>query len=256
MPFDPCGLKVQTGRFTYTTKMRPFKDSSLEVDIVWYPALPTAKVLPFPTFVHNLEEDVWERPLGIFLGRDVGEVIGAPRSYNGEQAKPNTGKGNWCGTAEMFRNGASYDPDVNIARRADGLPVCCGTLPVGALYYYRPFALTAPQFRGQTYTPDFGRFPFYYDVTGLTPDPARVSSSIPFAGNVWAGTYGGGAQRINLFKNVAPFGSPGGWVLDYYVPTSTLQGRYSTSSWDGVGSATFFLFSGSGPATATVTLVP
>lgn len=255
MPFDPCGMKVRAGTHCYTTKFKPFRDSSLEVDLVWYPALPTARVLPFPTFVVDLQDDVLEQSLGIYQGRAVGEVPGAPRPYNHQGTKPGTGTGRFCGTAEMFRNGAYYDPDVHIDRRDDGLPVCCGPGPPVGLYVYAPPGFSTGVLRGSFWVPGETPLPRWYDVAGLTPSPARLQHDYPSLSKTWTATFPGTPSRFALAKNITGWAIPGSWVLDYFSPSSTFVGEYQAAVWDGIGSKTFGLTSGSGPATVTVTLV-
>lgn len=131
MPFDPCGAICDLIRRPYTTKMRPFKDSDLEVDIVWYPAKPGAPCLAVPSVVCSLDWWKHESELGIFTGYKVGEVPDRPRTYNGEKVKPLADGTHRCGTDEMFHDGAAFDPNVNRPKRPDGLPTCCGDVVPG-----------------------------------------------------------------------------------------------------------------------------
>lgn len=132
-PFDPCGAFCDLIRRPYTTRMRPFRDSDAEVDIVWYPCAPGARDLKYPSVVSSLDNWVQERDLGVYSGYSVGEVPGAPRRYNAQKAKPGFTGENPCGTAEMFADGALFGDQHAEPRNAAGLPVCCGGVPQGVV---------------------------------------------------------------------------------------------------------------------------
>ena len=120
-------------RRPYTTKCRFFKDDDTEVDISWYPCKPDAPVLGVESVFVSLDWWVQERELGVYTGYDVGEVPLAARTYNGLKVKPNANGLHRCGTDEEWRDGAEFDPFLNRPRRADGLPTCCGEMPVGVV---------------------------------------------------------------------------------------------------------------------------
>lgn len=123
MPINPCGYIVDFNRRAYDTKARFFNDSPSEVTIRWYPALPEAKCLPFPSKWNSLDWDSAPYERG-----PLGEVWDTPRTNNFTIPIPLTGKGHFCGTEHDFRHGVSitnpqqpvgYDPGT-------GLPLCCG----------------------------------------------------------------------------------------------------------------------------------
>lgn len=92
------------------------------MEILWYPALPTAKPLPFPCSISN---PFWERDQYVFtdgtLPLDTVVPTGKP------QTKPGTGRGHVCGTPEDFEEGGHYDPLAPaVTYGAQGLPSCCG----------------------------------------------------------------------------------------------------------------------------------
>ena len=126
MPYNPCGRVVDFGRVPYRTSCRFFKDSDVETDIIWYPALPNAPVLGFPSAISSLNWGVEERDIGVYCGYRVGEVPTAERKYTNQKPKPAARGGHVCGTPEDFADGAVYDPDAPpIPYRPDGLPQCC-----------------------------------------------------------------------------------------------------------------------------------
>lgn len=251
MPYDPCGMICGIGRYCYTTKMRPFRDSDLEVDIVWYPADPDAIVLPFPSVVTNLEEMVMERSLGIYAGWPVGEVPGALRPYNAQTVKPLTGRGRYCGTPSMFRNGAYYDPDVNRPKRPDGLPLCCGEIPGLVQFTYQPFGLfDAPQ-SNMTYQPSYNVAPWTFTVTGWSEGPVTLVGTLP-ATFTWSGET---TNYTYVLTASFPFW-PAAMTYELQVfdrsPTPVRIAVYFIFSYTGTGPGTLGLSSGSGPATLAI----
>lgn len=98
---------------------------------MWYPAKPDAPVLDVESVICSLDWWCRERELGVYQGYHVGEVPERPRVYNGQKVKPNANGLHRCGTEEEWRDGAVFDPTLNRPRRADGLPTCCGEMPVG-----------------------------------------------------------------------------------------------------------------------------
>lgn len=128
MPFNPCGAICDYIDAPYTTKFRPFSDSDLEVDIVWYPARADAPVLPYPSVIQsrtNFPDESWaiETP---------GEVYDAPRIRNGERVKIGARGTHVCGSAADFAGLAKYNADLPpVLYDADGLPLCCGAAQPG-----------------------------------------------------------------------------------------------------------------------------
>lgn len=121
-------MAVDFGRRPYTTKCRPFRDSDEEVDLVWYPCAPGAKVLPFPSVMHQTDWDVELQPW-----LPVGEVPDAPKVFNGKPIIPGTGLGHFCGEESDFDLGGKRDEAIPpVVRGATGLPDCCRPPVLGA----------------------------------------------------------------------------------------------------------------------------
>ncbi len=118
-------MAVEMLRTGFTQRVRPFRDRpDLEVNLVWYPALPTAKALPFATAMNSnlFNGDWWSRegpgPVG-YVGTPnwEGKKIGAHGQYP-------------CMSPEEAADGWLYDPDADCTRRIDGLLECCGLIIV------------------------------------------------------------------------------------------------------------------------------
>lgn len=175
----------------------------MEIDIQWYPCKPDAPALSVPSVISSLDWWVQERDLGVFAGYKVGEVPGAPRTYNAAKVNPAATGLHRCGTEEQWRDGASFDPAGNFPRRADGLPKCCGGQPAGMLIGGRAFVTPPPTgvmiggdgeaggvyigfavfegVEGQVGQP-FSRLPFFSQAEWRTYSPDRpivVRSPVP-----------------------------------------------------------------------------
>jgi len=75
-------MGVDLLRSCYSTRMRLFRDSTEETDIVWYKCEPGVKPLPFHTVFASRN---WNAPDKDWIG--LGEVPGAPRAWT-NCAKP------------------------------------------------------------------------------------------------------------------------------------------------------------------------
>jgi len=127
--YNPCGKVVEYGRRPYSTQCRFFSDSDEEVRIRWYPALPDAGTLPFPSKITSLDWSSWP-----WLASGVGEVFKASRGptllgdrpYNGAQAIPYMHGIDPCKGSEVFKNGEPYDPSAPPQLYDENLiPLCC-----------------------------------------------------------------------------------------------------------------------------------
>jgi len=106
----------------HRTRCRFFRDSDVEDEVLWYPALPDAEMLPYPSMIGNSYLD----PDGVFF-LPGGEVYGAEKIFSPEQQKPGALGGHVCGTETDFREGCLFLPDEPpVTYRTDGLPTCCG----------------------------------------------------------------------------------------------------------------------------------
>lgn len=247
IPFNPCGLVCDFGRHRYKTKCRFFKDSDRVDEITWYPAAPHAKFLPFPSIFY---QSIWDRDPDEIDGyvEGPGEVWDEQHKTTDMVAPPGSGTGHYCGTPEMFLEGAHYDPAFRVAIRADGLPVCCpggiGGLFWGGRGVTPPRAQGGMQWRGDSpsgwdhlYYGDesvFGEIPFFESVL-RQPGPWET----PLGGIVLSGPVQTGIpQRWEVYS---PGTYPG---ID--------AGLWRVDGWSGWGHATLTLVSG-GPTPATWT---
>lgn len=132
MPYNPCGAIVDYGRFRYSTDCRFFRDSDVTAKIVWYPALPDAVELPFPSAI---TQSIWDRDGDLEPERSgVGEVTGSRRVIDHMAPVAGADGTHLCGTRSDFEVGALYDPDrPPIHYRADGLPECCPGGEIGGI---------------------------------------------------------------------------------------------------------------------------
>lgn len=108
-------------RRPYSTWVRPFRDSDIEVKIRWYPARPEDGTLPFPSAIASLD---WHaRP---YLKAGVGEVFNRPRNYNRAKPIPGPRRTHVCGTREEHgQGGLFHDPRPPMIYQPSGLPLCC-----------------------------------------------------------------------------------------------------------------------------------
>lgn len=108
-------------RRPYSTWVRPFRDSDMQVKINWYPARPEDGTLPFPSGIASLD---WHAMPEQKSG--VGEVFKAPRPYNGARPIPGPARNHVCGTADEHRYGGFLSDPRPLARYLpSGLPICC-----------------------------------------------------------------------------------------------------------------------------------
>lgn len=120
---------VEYGRRPYSTDCRFFKDSDEVVRIKWYPALPDAGVLPFPSKITSLDWSSWP-----WLAEGVGEVFKPSRGptllgdrpFNHAQPIPYAKGIEPCQGAEVFAQGEEFDPDAPPQQYDElGFPLCC-----------------------------------------------------------------------------------------------------------------------------------
>lgn len=114
-------------RTPYRIQARPFADSEETAEMVWYPALPDAPTLPYPTVFNSLH---WQPfPLN---KTSPGEVPGAEPVIAPDGTKAGATGLHQCGTPDEFLEGVLYDPDAHVEYNDDGLPVCCEGFVRGA----------------------------------------------------------------------------------------------------------------------------
>lgn len=126
MSFDPCGMVMDLRSACYTCKIRPFHDSNLMVDIVWFYCAPGAKIFPgwhrFSSLYHeNEKRDAY--PGEVWAGRKFSHGrLPFPLGFEGQK---------FCGRKEFFVKGASIY-DAPLARTFPGpLPTnCCWPGPI------------------------------------------------------------------------------------------------------------------------------
>lgn len=113
---------VDWGTVSYREKVRPFRNSDREVEIIWYPVPDTNPVLDVPSFTFNQ----------INLA-DQGDVTNFPKALDNDfvkvfqKRKPFAVGQHRCGDAIDFAEGGLYLPDEPPpVFRPDGLPLCCG----------------------------------------------------------------------------------------------------------------------------------
>lgn len=123
---NPCGKVVDLLRSCYRTQMRLKQGSDERTWVRWYFTRPGAPFLGRTCFGSlNWGYDRLHPP-------EVGEVAGAPRAWvNGAVPGRYTGRGQ-CGSGEAFLHGIPADaPPVIPPLHADGVPMCCATVPGG-----------------------------------------------------------------------------------------------------------------------------
>lgn len=167
-------MAVDFARRPYSTDCRFHKDSDQVVKIRWYPALPSAGTLPFPSSIASLD---WSsRP---WIEGGIGEVWNRPRTYNGAVALPYATGLAPCQPAQVFAEGEELDEDADDQEyNEDGFPLCClnNAVPKGGLEFggaaLVPSTLCEtpnPVALGQwhTWTIPIGPFDTYFSFEGL-----------------------------------------------------------------------------------------
>lgn len=167
---------VDWSRRPFDCDAQPFADSTQVVRVRFYPAVPGAKAIPFPSNVYvpdwDFDKEWWEPP-----GVKPAEWPGNP--YNAAKAVPGSGAGHVCGTEEQFAGEAQLDPDADMEYRPDGLPVCCdprmelvggaGGAPQDAV------SVTAPDSEGGRTCAGSEPVAMSTLVRGVLPDPPLTS---------------------------------------------------------------------------------
>lgn len=120
--FNPCGALCEFMRRPYSTTARMFRNSDEEVDFVWYPALPSAPPLPFPSI---FLDPVWQDDY-YSLDDGPGLILEDNIRANWQKPKPLATGTHHCGTEQDFLEGGIYDPDLPpVPYRDNWLPLCC-----------------------------------------------------------------------------------------------------------------------------------
>lgn len=225
----------------------------MESEIIWYPALPDAPVLPFPSIITSSEWDVEERRNGYPYRTGPGEVWDAPRVRLRPQTKPAAAGKHVCGTREDFEQGAHYDPTLPPRLyRPDGLPTCCapgrgvllgpapGPIPTGGLVWTTPAMSPAG---GLVWTTPGDPPPVGFCGTYTSDVSGYPLETMPRDGpqDRWTST---GATLYGPY-----FFGPG-------YPDWRLSGPFglylAPPTWNGHGCEVFTISVGIGPPTATV----
>ncbi len=99
-----------------------FRNSDDLVDFIWYPALPDAPVLPYPSLFTDPVWDDWD-----YEHEGVGLVTTPNIKNNWKKVIPKALAKHICGERIDFGEGGYYDPLAPpVPYRPDGLPSCCG----------------------------------------------------------------------------------------------------------------------------------
>lgn len=246
IPFNPCGLICDWGRHRYKTRCRFFKDSDRVDEILWYPAAPGAKCIPFPTIFY---QGIWDRdPDGI------DEYVEGPGEQWDEQhitthmgVVPGSGTGHYCGTPEMFLEGAKFDALFHTDIRPDGLPVCCpGGPPKGLLWLGR--SVVVPGFTGGIVWR--GRSPQGWDIGYYAQSSSDIVGPMTRGFGPTSGSWFYGFGTVHL-DGPEVTGIAGRWQL-VSDGGSYPSGVWRVDGWTGWGTAVFTLVAGGPPATWTV----
>lgn len=138
----------------YFTKIRPFFDSDILVDIRWFFAMPGAKL--FPGW-HRFASRKWDSdPADAYPG----EVRGKFQFCNGKVPFPIGFDGQkFCGKKEFFVNGASIADIPAALPRIEFVPVCC--LPVPLFPPFSSWQAAQLQIDMAQETVDLGPFVFF-----------------------------------------------------------------------------------------------
>lgn len=115
---------MDIGRDAFTTTARLYPDSERVFKIKWYQALPTAKLLPFPSALNNL---VFCLNKDEFLDTAVGQLPLAQYTQQRPDMNPLALGDHFCGSEADFGGRGQIDEmSPPVQYREDGLPVCCG----------------------------------------------------------------------------------------------------------------------------------
>ena len=175
IPINPCGRLVDFIRRPYQTDFQFFANNPLRVRVAWYPCLPSAPPIEFPTpfMSRQWNSDQWPQ-------YTVGEVWAAPHPFLNTPAKPTATGAHQCGTAEEWL-GLTYPPaGPEVEYNADGLPTCCGVLGSVGGISWGGTAIVSTTNRYSTY------YGISYGGTALVRTaPHRVYST---GGLSWGGT--------------------------------------------------------------------
>lgn len=190
MGYNPCGAIVEWGRHRYKTAVRFFRDSDQEQQIQWYPALPDARALPWPSAIH---QEIWDRDnYSQPIVDGVGEVYDAKHTTTHMLPVAGADGSHLCGTRTDFEFGALYDPALDIQYRPDGLPECCpGAVPKGIMWGSPPPQPAGIKWGGRApegeFTSGDSCFTSAYAVLGevTTPLVVRPITTIPAAESLW-----------------------------------------------------------------------
>jgi hypothetical protein len=110
-------------RSCYTSTMRFFSDSDVEIPVRWFFCDSNAKVFPH---VHRFGSSNWDPSVSTFSG--PGEVKrGSPQWSNGALVPGMLGQ-LFCGPLAVYQAGAVY-PGVPLNADSSGLCMCCGSVP-------------------------------------------------------------------------------------------------------------------------------
>lgn len=232
---------VSVGRRPYSTRAKLFRDSDVEVEILWYECQPDALDLPVPTRIvpRFWYESVRRQNTGGPVYTGVGEVWDAPRPNQWPAPKPTAFGTHYCGTPEDFAEGCAYRPDLPpVERNQDGLPLCCGHAAVG-----QGGAMVGGTAVAEVVTPPT-TWGDVYGIAEVAVTVDRVSS------NTWW------QQPVNfwILSAAGTPNTPANWTLQTVGPSRS----WTTTGWDGVGTR---IFDGSPfnppgtPVTRTVTRV-
>ena len=124
--YNPCGRVVDIGHTEYVTTWKPYPDSDLTEEILWYEARDDAPLLGMISANNNL---AWDIDRDEYLETAVGQVVGAPWRVVQTAAHLLALGTHVCGTAADFAGMGSYPgPDPPVTLRPDKLPFCCGAL--------------------------------------------------------------------------------------------------------------------------------
>jgi hypothetical protein len=133
VPINPCGMGMDLLRSCYSTKMRFFLDSDVEVPVRWFFCDDKAKIFP----AHHLfgsgnwakEKTGWPGP---------GEVEGEPRPWSPGAIVAGFKGQHFCGPLAGFTEGTNF-PGIPLHADKDGNCACCTpTIPTCQTWPHTP----------------------------------------------------------------------------------------------------------------------